>query len=387
VTEPGLVVVGSGPAGLTAAETFRTHQPSAPVHLLTEDAALPYERPPLSKDLLRGESEPADAALHPAEWFAENDIEAMTGHAVTAVDTAARTVTAGGETIPYRHLVLACGATPSAPDLPGGRRALQLRSLHQALALRTSAQTARSAVVIGAGFIGCEAAASLALRGLATTLVARHATPQARRLGERAGERLAAMVTAAGARYLGDASVEAVDEDGVRLGGGETVKADLVLAATGIAPNSALAAATGVRTTDGRIVVDAGMRTSVEDVYAAGDVALAYNSTAGRHLATEHWQDAIDQGEVAGAVAAGADAAWGAVPGFWSTIGDATLKYSAWGDGYDRADFVERGDGFTVWYSTDGVLVGVLTHEADDDYDRGGDLIAAKRPVSEVLAG
>lgn len=129
------------------------------------------------------------------------------------------------------------------------------------------------------------------------------------------------------------------------------------------------------------------MRTSAEGIYAAGDVALAHNGTAGRRIALEHWQDAVDQGEIAGNNAAGGDSEWAGVPGFWTTIGEATVKYHAWGDGYDRAYLVERGDGFTVWYESSGTLVGVLTHNGDDDYDRGEALIASRRPVPEDVRG
>jgi NADPH-dependent 2,4-dienoyl-CoA reductase/sulfur reductase-like enzyme len=132
---------------------------------------------------------------------------------------------------------------------------------------------------------------------------------------------------------------------------------------------------------ESRIVVGADMRTSAPDVYAAGDVAFAYNTASRRHLAVEHWQDAMDHGAVAGAQASGGHATWHAVPGFWSTIGDATVKYHAWGDGFDSSRVMDRDDGFTVWYEADGKAVGVLTCNADDDYDLGEKLIAAGRPA------
>lgn len=108
---------------------------------------------------------------------------------------------------------------------------------------------------------------------------------------------------------------------------------------------------------------------------------MAHNSAGGRPIAVEHWQDAVDQGAIAGAGAAGEPGNWGRVPGFWTTIGEATLKYHAWGDGYQHAHLVEHGDGFTVWYESDGAVVGVLTLDADDDYDRGEGLILARDPV------
>jgi 3-phenylpropionate/trans-cinnamate dioxygenase ferredoxin reductase subunit len=214
---------------------------------------------------------------------------------------------------------------------------------------------ARSAVVIGAGFIGCEAAASLAMRGVTTTLVAPDQVPQAKRLGEQTGERIKRLLGDTGVRYAGSVSVDSLAEGAVRLDDTTTIECDLV--------------------------VDAHMRTSVENVYAAGDVALAYNSLAGRPVAVEHWQDAVDQGEIAGAAAAGQTREWDAVPGFWTTIGEATLKYHAWGDGFDRARFVDHGGGFTVWYERDHATVGVLTLNADEDYDRGEELIQRKLPI------
>jgi 3-phenylpropionate/trans-cinnamate dioxygenase ferredoxin reductase component len=142
-----------------------------------------------------------------------------------------------------------------------------------------------------------------------------------------------------------------------------------------------LAQAAGLDIRGARIAVGAVMQTSAADVYAAGDVALAHNNGAGRAIAVEHWQDAVDQGAVAGAHAAGAQAAWAAVPGFWTMIGDTTVKYHAWGDGYQRSRLLERDEGFTVWYENDGAAVGVLTCNADDDYELGGRLIKAGEPV------
>jgi len=381
VTSTGLIVVGSGPAGVSAAEAFRRHNPEDTVRILTDDPALPYARPPLSKEFLRGDAEVADAELHPAQWFEERAIELVATGSVETVDVVEQYVSADGKRYPYRRLVLACGAKPSPFPVAGGEKALQLRSLGDAQVLRNAADRADSAVVIGAGFIGCEAAASLAMRGVHATLVAPDPVPQAKRLGDEAGARIVSLLGDAGARYIGSVSVSGIGDGAVHLDNGVTIDCDLILAATGVQPQSALAAAAGIKTSEGRIVVDAQMRTSAENVYAAGDVALAYNSTAGRSVAVEHWQDAVDQGEVAGASAAGQTAEWDGVPGFWTTIGEATLKYHAWGDGFERFRFVEHDDGFTVWYESDGAAVGVLTYNADDDYDRGEDLIRRRAPI------
>ena len=298
-----------------------------------------------------------------------------------SIDLSLRTVIVDGTARRYQQLVVASGAHPSAPPVPGGGRALQLRSAADADRLKVAASAAGSAVVIGAGFIGCEAAASLAMRGLTVTVVAPDVAPQTRRLGEEAAQRLLSLLTAAGVRYVGGVNVEAMTDSGVRLDNGTTLPADLVLAATGVSPASDLARDAGLRVEQSRIVVGPDMSTSAPGVYAAGDVALAYNVTAGRHLAVEHWQDAVDQGAIAGGSAAGADGTWDGVPGFWTTIGQTTLKYHAWGDGYQFSRLVDRDAGFTVWYESDGAAVGVLTCDADNDYDLGETLIMERKPA------
>jgi NAD(P)H-nitrite reductase large subunit len=333
----------------------------------------------LSKDYLRGDTD--DVWLHPAHWYAERSIDLRLAAEVVAIDPAAHTVTADGDTYPYTALVLACGAAPTPLPVPGGHHALQLRSLADAARLRKAAADAASAVVVGAGFIGCEVAASLALNGLAVTLVAPERVPQEKRLGSAAGRRLQALVELTGARYVGGVSVRELTEGVVRLDNGVSIDCDLIVAATGVTPRSALAEHAGLNIRDSRVVVGADMRSSAPDVYAVGDLALAFNPRIGRHIVVEHWQDADDQGAIAGSDAAGQPSTWQNVPGFWSTIGDATLKYHAWGDGYDHDRLLERADGFTVWYESDGSAVGVLTHAADDDYDTGETLIAEARPT------
>ena len=379
MSEDGLIVVGSGPAGVAAAESFREHNTSGRVRILTTDRDLPYARPPLSKEYLRGQTD--DVGLHPQWWFDHKTIELVHNTTVDGLDLAERSVRAGDRRFRYDALILACGAAPVAPPMPGGARARVLRSLADAAALREAAKDASTAVVIGAGFIGCEAAASLALRGMSVTLVAPETLPQEARLGSAAAERLRELVIQAGARYVGGVAVEEINDVGLRLDNGVTIDCDLILAATGVTPQHRLAADAGLDVRDSRIVVDTHMSTSTKGVYAAGDVALARHAAAGRHLAIEHWQDATDQGAIAGTSAAGKRATWDGVPGFWSTIGKATIKYHAWGDGYLRSRMLSHPDGFTVWYEADDAVVGVLTHNADDDSDLGQRLIAERRPA------
>ena len=380
MTEPGLIVIGSGPAGVGAAEAFRKHNSTLPVRLISADPAVPYERPPLSKDFLRGDTD--DVTMHPLSWFSDREIELVRGVQVDRIDPADGFVVIDGERHFYTALVLATGATPSPLPVAGGEQALALRSLSDAERLRAASSDARSAVVVGGGFIGCEAAASLARRGTSVTLVAPQEVPQEKRLGAEAGKQLLRLVEKAGVRYVGGVSVEGIHEGtSVQLDSGVTIDCDLVLAATGVAPNIGPAEAAGLDIRQSRVAVGADMATSAPNVFAAGDVALAYNTSAGRRIAIEHWQDAADQGAIAGASAAGIGTEWDGVPGFWTTIGDSEVKYHAWGDGYESSRLLQRDDGFTVWYERGGATVGVLTLNSDDDYDLGERLVKEGAPA------
>jgi NADPH-dependent 2,4-dienoyl-CoA reductase/sulfur reductase-like enzyme len=168
----------------------------------------------------------------------------------------------------------------------------------------------------------------------------------------------------------------------VHLDTGATLDADVVVSATGVRPDPHLAVNAGLDTYDGRIVVDEHMHTSALNVYAAGDVALAYNVTAGRRIRAEHWRDAAQQGLIAGLSAAGHPAAWDNVPGFACTIGESTLKYCGWGIGLEHSRLVDHHNGFTVYYESAGDLVGVLTLNADDDYWLADQLLRSHAPMA-----
>jgi NADPH-dependent 2,4-dienoyl-CoA reductase/sulfur reductase-like enzyme len=376
-----LVVVGSGPAGVSAVRAYREAGGAGPVHLLTADTDPPYERPPLSKDFLRGEAE-----LTPiAEDFAKTcDVTIALDDPVTELGER-HVRTASGAVHGFTTCVLATGAEPVRPGIPGAdhQDVRTLRSAADSRELRAAAAGVRSAIVVGAGFIGCEAAVSLSRLGLQVTVVCPDDVPQEKRLGRDAGRFLLRWLKSEGVSVLRGTKLLAVE-------GGYRVRTDLVpvldagivVLATGVRPRIGLAEAAGLAVERGRIRTDEHLRTSRPGVLAAGDVALAHNPAAGRALAVEHWGEGLAMGEVAGRTAAGRDAAWDEVPGFWSVIGDRVLKYAAWGDGFDRAHPRPRDDGgFTVWYERDGRAVGVLTHEADEDYERGRELVHRGAPV------
>ncbi|MYW90244.1 oxidoreductase [Amycolatopsis rubida] len=377
-----LVVIGSGPAGVSAARSYREAGGTGEVRLLSADPDLPYERPPLSKDFLRGETTLDQISLADNEVCRDLDIGLVLGDPVVELgDGEVRT--AAGLRRPFTQCVLATGAEPVRPDVPGTEHETvrTLRSRRSSSELRDAATDAEEAIVVGAGFIGCEAAVSLSRLGLRVTVLCPETVPQRQRLGEDAGELIANWLDAENIQLLRETSLAAIaDGRHLRTDTGEELDTDLVLLATGVRPRVELAEKAGLALGQSRIRTDEHMRTSRPGIYAAGDVALAHNAAAGRALPVEHWGEGLAMGEVAGRTAAGTDAAWDAVPGFWSEIGDRTLKYAAWGDGYDRTRPVSRDSGaLTVWYERDGVVVGVLTHEADEDYERGSALIREHR--------
>lgn len=164
--------------------------------------------------------------------------------------------------------------------------------------------------------------------------------------------------------------------------GGEPVAADTVLLGTGVEPRTRLAENAGLEVEEGGILADSSMRTGAPGIFAVGDISYAYNEAAGRRLHVEHWGEALNHGRVTGTVLAGGEAVWDVAPGFWSTIGAYTLKYVAWGEAWDDARFTDHGEGaFTVHYGLDGTCVGVLTHDHDEDYERGRELVESGAPL------
>ena len=387
-----VVIVGGGPAGLSVARAYRTAGGRGPVIMLTDDEHAPYERPPLTKDFLRGEQDAGDLTLEDARWYDEHAVELRHTHAAR-VDVEARSVEiVDGDPLAYAACVLATGSEPRRPDVPGADLdgVHVIRTLSDALALRRRVEGgARRVLIVGSGFIGCEAAASLAARGLAVTMLFTEAAPLIDRLGPAVAGRLAGWLRDQGVDLRAQRTLTAItrDRDGRALcaavEGDGPAPTDLVVLGSGVVPRVKLAAAAGLSLGQegSAVACDASLRASAADVFAAGDIALAHHPLAGRAIRVEHWGDALAHGEVIGQVLAGRPARWEDVPGFWSTIGPRTLKYAAWGDGFDDVRVVDHSEGaFTAWYVRDGITVGVLSHDADEDYERGRALVAAAAP-------
>jgi 3-phenylpropionate/trans-cinnamate dioxygenase ferredoxin reductase component len=414
-----IAIVGAGPAGLAAARAYRERGGAGELTLIGAEPRLPHKRPPLTKEFLRGELDEDELPIEQREWFDEQDVRLYLGRSVREIDPRRGTLALAGEAdgkgdggervteLRADAIVLATGAEPLRPDLPGldDDAVMTMRTVPDSVALaergRTVAEHAnrgqgggstKPLAVIGTGFIGCEIAASLALVGAPVTIIGQESRPQQERLGEQAGERIERWLAELGVELIAGAEVGAVrDGSTVELLDGRRIEAASIVLGMGVRPHGELARAAGLPLHEGSLVADASMRVAQAGrtgeehcaVLAAGDVAYAYNARAQRHLRVEHWGDALGQGEVAGSVLAGEVAAWDSVPGFWSTIGEHTLKYAAWGDGHDDARFEQHdGGAFTVWYSRDGALVGVLTHERDEDYERGRELIGAGAAIA-----
>ena len=388
--KPGehLVIVGGGPAGLATARAYRETGGEARVTLLTSEPHAPYNRPPLTKEYLRGESSREDLPIESEDWYEETGVDLKPLTTVAGLDRERQFMTTNeGEELRYDACVLATGSEPIRLPIPGGNdpEILTMRTVENSTRLQERVGRGDRAIVVGSGFIGCEAAASLSLRGAEVTLISLEESPQRERLGSKVGERIEGWLRSYDVDLRLGSSLEGIQrvDDGYELSieNGDTISAGTVLFGTGIVPRTGLAEKAGLQV-EGGVLTDSSMRTSAPEIFAVGDIARAYNESAGRHLSVEHWGDALEHGRIAGTVISGGEAAWSMAPGFWSTIGDKTLKYWAWGDGWDEQIFEDKGEAFTVWYGKAGTLVGVLSHGTDEDYDRGRGLIEHGEPLS-----
>ncbi len=382
-----ILIVGGGPAGQAAAAAYREAGGEGRVTILAGEPSFPYERPPLTKDYLRGETVQSKLLLESPSWYGAHEIDLVREAAVAELDVEGGVArTEDGRKWEFELCLLATGASPVTPNVPGADGPLVHRIRTIAHSDRLAGAAPRRALVVGSGFIGCEAAFSLAMRGVEVAIATLEASPQVERLGEEVSRRLALWLEQQGIEFLAEAKLAAIDgKDGTARvefedGGGR--EADAVLLALGISRNDDLATQAGLEVDDG-VPTDSSMRTANPRLLAAGDVAFAENAAAGRRLRVEHWGEALNQGEVAGLTLAGQQATWDAAPGFWTVLGKRTVKYAGWGDGWDEVRFEGSGDGpFAAWYGRDGELVGVIAHERDEDYERGRKLIEERAPWS-----
>ncbi|MFJ3584909.1 NAD(P)/FAD-dependent oxidoreductase [Streptomyces sp. NPDC090127] len=374
------VIVGGGLAGAKAAETLRSEGFTGRVILIGDERDHPYERPPLSKGYLNGKEERDSAFVHEAAWYARAEVELHLGQPVTTIDREARTVRLGdATTIRYDRLLLATGSEPRRLDLPGTDLAgvHHLRRLAHADRLRhVLAALGRDnghLVIAGGGWIGLEVAAAARGYGAEVTVVESEPTPLHQVLGPELGQLFADLHTEHGVRFVfGARLAEIVGQDGmvlaVRTDDGEEYPAHAVLAAIGAAPRTALAEAAGLALVDrahgGGIAVDASLRTSDPDIFAAGDVAAAQHPLLNTRLRVEHWANALHGGPAAARAMLGQHVSYDRVPYFFSDQYDLGMEYSGWAPPGSYDQVVIRGDAgkrefIAFWLKDRTVLAGM----------------------------
>jgi NADPH-dependent 2,4-dienoyl-CoA reductase/sulfur reductase-like enzyme/nitrite reductase/ring-hydroxylating ferredoxin subunit len=342
---PGsVVIVGAGAAGNAAAETLRKEGYGGRIVIVGAEAEAPYDRPNLSKDYLAGTAPEEWIPLHPKDFYEERRIELLLGSPVTAIDPQKKTVTLGdGRTLAWGALVLATGAEPVRLPIPGFDlpHVHVLRSLADSRAIIAKAEGAKQVVVLGASFIGLEAAAALRQRRLPVTVAAPEDRPLSRVLGPDLGDFVRGLHEEKGVVFkLGTKPVE-ITATAVRLDNGESIEADLVVAGIGVRPRVALAEAAGLAVDNG-VLVDEHLRASVEGIWAVGDIARWPDPHSGERLRVEHWVVAERQGQSAArdilAKARGGGERFAAVPFFWSQHYDVSINYVGHAAQWDAAE-------------------------------------------------
>ena len=385
----GVVIVGGGLAAARTAEQLRRSDYAGPITIVSDEDHLPYDRPPLSKEVLRAETD--DVTLKPAEFYDENDITVLLGKAARSVDTDARSLKlADGSELGYDELIIATGLVPkripSFPDLPGIH---VLRSFDESLKLRGEAGSARHAVVVGAGFIGCEVAASLRGMGVDVVLVEPQPAPLASVLGEQIGSLVARLHRAEGVDVrcgVGVADVGGTEKvEKVTLSDDTELDADLVVVGIGSHPATAWLEGTGVAVDNG-VVCDAVGRASAPHVWAIGDVA-SWRNTVGHQVRVEHWSNVADQARALVPAMLGKETSPAvSVPYFWSDQYDIKIQCLGEPEATDIVHVVEDdGRRFLAFYERDGVVAGVVGGGMPGKVMKTRAKIAAGAPISDVL--
>ncbi len=385
-----IAIIGAGQAGGQAAYSLRGGGFEGAVTLIGDEPAPPYQRPPLSKAYLKGELEAERLFLKPIEYYAEHNVELITGTAATSIDLSARTLALKhGGSLGWDKLVIATGARPRQLPCPGIALpgVLELRTLEDVDKLKAVAVAGKRLVVVGAGYIGLEAAAVGAQLGLRVTVL--EAMPQvlARVAGPEIGEFYTRIHREAGTDIRLGAKLEGFEGSGyltgARLAGGEVIPCDIALVGIGVMPNMEIAQAAGIACGNG-IIVDAQMRTSHPDVYAIGDVAWRPLVHYGREGRLESVHNAIEGGKIAAAAIMGAPPPTLEVPWFWSDQFDLKLQTAGLWTGADQR--IVRGDpqsrSFSVFYLKEGRVIAVDAVNSAPEYIVGRKLVAASAAVA-----
>jgi len=364
-TPESIVIVGGGAAGLAAADMLRRQSYSGPITMISADDSAPPDRPNLSKDYLSGEAQEDWIPLRPPEYYTEHKIELLLKTHVDAIDVAGHQVVLNnGQRRSFGALLIATGATPVRPPIPGAESspAHYLRSFSDSRAIIEAASAAKHAVVIGASFIGLEVAASLRTRNLDVDVVAPEHRPLEKILGAELGKVIQQLHETHGVKFHLGETVTRIDDARVTLSGGGVLDADLVVIGVGVRPSIALAEKAGL-TMDRGIAVDEHLETSAPGIFAAGDIARWHDRRSGERRRVEHWVVAERQGQVAARNMLGAREPFDAIPFFWSQHYDMTIRYIGYAESWDTVAVdgaLEKRDG-RVNYMRDGRRLAVAT--------------------------
>jgi len=339
--DAGILIAGGGLAAQRCAETLRARGCDGRIRLLCAEPERPYDRPPLSKGLLGGSEDAAEVSYRAPQWYEDNAVELLLGRRAMGLDPAARTVElAGGETLAYGKLLIATGSEPRRlPALDGFENVTALRTIAEARGLRQRLLPGSRLAIVGAGFIGQEVAATALGLGVEVTLIEALDVPLAPILGEQVGAWFARLHTDEGVRLLLSARLEAACGKGrveeLRLADGRRIECDSVVVGVGVAPAVGWLRGSGLDA--GPVHTDAAGRTALPDVFAAGDVAAAFEPRFGQHARTEHWDAAARQGAAAAQAMLGAFPGTPPLPSFWSDQYGLRVQYVGHAD---RADHV-----------------------------------------------
>ncbi|WP_086843296.1 NAD(P)/FAD-dependent oxidoreductase [Amycolatopsis kentuckyensis] len=388
-----IVIVGAGLGGASAAAAVRERGYSGEILLLGSDPHRPYELPPLSKGVLLGNADEPDW-VHEEKFYAEKDIRFAAGVTATRIELGARQVLDDADGVyPYDRLVLATGSRPRKLPVPGGDLPglYTLRTLDDSLKLRSAFAAAERVVIVGAGWIGSEAAAAARTHNAEVTVVDPVPVPLANVVGETVGGVFRDLHVSNGVNYrLGEQVAEITGGPdgvrGVRLGSGEELTADVVLIAVGAAPRVELAHAAGLELADdGGVAVDAGLRTAAPDVYAVGDIAAHFHPRFGRRVRVEHWANAKDQGTHVAQNLLGGNEPFLASPYFFTDQYDLGCEYRGLADPASD-ELVVRGDlasrEFTAFWLRDGEVAAAMNVNMWDDGDALGALVDGRAKVT-----
>ena len=383
------VIIGAGMAGAKTVEALRAHGHDGRVVLIGAEDELPYERPPLSKGYLRGETEREAAQVLPESFYADNDVELRLGTTVSSIELEPRRVMLeGAEEIGFDRALIATGAEPrrlqvDGAELPGIH---YLRSLDDSDTLRDHLSKGKRLAVVGAGWIGAEVAASARQLGLEVTLVEHAEVPLERVLGREVGQIYADVHHDQGVELVSGHGVSGFAGDGkleaVLLDDGRRVECDLAVVGVGVVPRVELADAAGLEIDDG-IVVNEHLETSAPGVFAAGDVANAFHPFFGRQLRVEHWANALNQPDVVAQGMLGKDASYERLPYFFSDQYEVGMEYTGYATDWDQV--VLRGDvdarEFIAFWLKDGRVLAGMNVGVWDVTDPIKELIESRQVV------